>query len=182
MTINMIDDEADVTHDDQEEDTQDEEEEESKDEGSPGKRRKTHAAKEPPQDHCDINFVKDTPYFLLASSSQKQWGSCTSVDPAPAVPTSREDTCSPGDYLLIAGKDITLKKTGTNFTTTTFDPEDELILTNNWERFDMDMTGQDLVDLEDVTFLLWWQNVKPPPSPKPKAPAITKKKAVKKKK
>ena len=40
------------------------------------------------------------------------------------------------------------------------------------------MTGQDLVDLEDVTFLIWWQNVRVPSVPKVRLPTIPKKKKV----
>ena len=54
--------------------------------------------------HCNINFVKDTDYYLLAGDTQKCWGTCTAEDPAPLVPTSRRDSCKPGDYLLVAGK------------------------------------------------------------------------------
>ena len=127
-------------------------------------------------EHCDINFVKDTHYYLLASDTKRQWGSCTAVDPAPPVHENYEDSCEPGDYLLIAGKDINLKSTGANYTTASFDPDDELILTSDWTRFEEEMTGQDLADLEDETFLLWWQNVKPPPPPKPSRAPIPKKK------
>jgi hypothetical protein len=125
--------------------------------------------------HCPINFVKDTNYYLLAGDTQKCWGTCTAEDPAPPVPTSRRDSCEPGDYLLIAGKDIKLKWTGANYSKTTFDPEEELILTSDWHQFEQEMSGKDLFDLEDVTFLLWWQNVKAPPVPKKKAPTMTKK-------
>jgi hypothetical protein len=48
----------------------------------------------------------------------------------------------------------------------TFEPRDELILKKDWSQFDDDMTGQDLVDLDDVPFLLWWQNVLMPPPKK----------------
>jgi hypothetical protein len=125
--------------------------------------------------HCHINFVKDTNYYLLHEDTQKCWGTCTSEDPAPPPPRSRRDSCDAGDYLLIAGKDIKLKWTGGNYTKTTFQPEEELILTNDWHQFDQEMSGSVLFDLGDVTFLLWWQNIKAPPVPKKKAPTMTKK-------
>ena len=87
------------------------------------------------------------------------------------MPPSRKDSCYAGDYLLVKGKYITLKSAGAAYTKATFEPINELILTADWSQFEDDMTGQDLVDLDEDTFLLWWQNVKPPTVPKPKAPS-----------
>jgi hypothetical protein len=44
-----------------------------------------------------------------------------------------------------------------------FEPEEELIFTSDWAQFDSPMTGGDLADLGENTFLLWWQNVQRPP-------------------
>jgi hypothetical protein len=121
--------------------------------------------------HCDIHYVKNTTYSVFAGNTKKVWGTVKAVDPAPRVATARKEEYIPGDYLLVKGNAITLKHTGSNNTKATFDPEEELILTSEWERFDDQMTGQDLVDLDDVTFLIWWQNIKPPPVQKPKKKA-----------
>ena len=176
--LQLIDDTAediDLTADDVTNDEDADMDDDDEDEG-PSKRTKTATGSKVAHDHCDVNFVKDTNYYLLASDTKKQWGSATFVDPAPAVPSFRKDSCSPGDYMLIAGKDIVLKSTGSNYTTATFDPCDELILKNTWAQFDDEMTGQDLFDLEDETFLIWWQNVKAPSPPKTKQATIQKKK------
>ena len=158
-----------------------EEDEEEEEETKPAKRAKTRGEDTSKAKHCNINFVKDTSYYLLAGSSQRQWGTATADDPAPPVPVSRKDSRKPGDYLLVKGKNIKLKSSGANYTTTTFHPEEELILTNDWHQFEQDMTGQDLADLDDETFLLWWQNFKPPPVPKVKPATIAKKTAPPKK-
>jgi hypothetical protein len=130
--------------------------------------------------HCDINFVKNTPYTLFAGDTKKVWGTAKMEDPAPKVPDARKDEYNTGDYLLLKGSDITLKHAGNNNCRTSFDPEEELILTSDWDRFDATMTGQDLVDLDEVSFLIWWQNVKPPPIPKPKPATVASKKKSKK--
>ena len=153
----------------------DDDEELTNDEEKPSKRQKSGKAQVREHDHCDINFVKNTVYTLLAADTQKKWGYAKTDDPAPPVPVSRKDSCTPGDYLLIAGKSITLKSTGADFITTTFHPEEELILQANWDKFAEDMTGQDLLDLDDQSFLIWWQNIKQPPVPKDKTPTIPKK-------
>ena len=93
-------------------------------------------------------------------------------DPSPKVPPTRKDDYTTGDYLLVKGNQINLKHLGSAFTKTSFDPDEELILTSDWDRFDSAMTGQDLVDLDDLPFLLWWQNVKPPAILKPKAATV----------
>ena len=155
-----------------------EEEEEEEEESKSAKRAKTRGGQETSSSkgtNCNINFVKGTSYYLRAGSTQRLWGSATADDPAPPVPVSRRDSCKPGNYLLVKGKNIKLKSTGANYTTTTFHPEEELILTSDWHQFDEDMTGQDLADLDDETFLLWWQNFKPPPVPKVKPATVAKK-------
>jgi hypothetical protein len=142
------------------------------------KRQKKSKGKQEVEDtpHCDINFVMNTQYTLLASDTQKIWGTSKCVDPAPKVPRARMEEYNTGDYLLLKGNAIKLQHTGNNKCKTTFDPEEELILDSEWNRFNDPMTGQDLVDLGDHTFLIWWQNVKPPPIPKPKPATIAKKK------
>jgi hypothetical protein len=124
--------------------------------------------------HCDINFVKDTIYSLFHGETKQCWGKGPAVDPSPNVPCSRKGSCQPGDYLLMRGKDLVLKSTGSHNCTTTFLPEEELVLTAEWAQFDSEMTGEDLRDLDDVTFLIWWQNVKPPPVAKTKPPTVAK--------
>jgi hypothetical protein len=148
---------------------------EDEDERRKKKRHKSRKDEVDDVPHCDINFVKGTDYSLLAGDTSKCWGTAKAEDPAPRLPMSRRDSLNAGDYLLIKGNSINLKSNGANFTTTTFLPEEELILTSDWLRFDAEMTGQDLVDLDDMTFLIWWQNLKPPPVPKAKAPTISKK-------
>jgi hypothetical protein len=171
------DDDLEIMNDDDE--TQNDSDE---DDDRPAKKVKKKGKKEEEEEtpHCDINFVKNTPYSLLAGSTTKVWGTAKAEDPAPKVPDSRKDTYKTGDYLLVKGNSINLKHTGNLNTKVTFDPEEELILTSGWDRFDDQMTGQDLFDLDDNTFLLWWQNVKPPAIPKPKAPTVAAKKKTKK--
>ena len=165
----------DVDHD---EDTQDNDD----DDDRPAKRAKNGKSEVDDTPHCDINFVRNTQYSLLAGDSNNMWGSAKAEDPSPKVPAARKKDYKLGDYLLIKGINILPKHTGTNYTKVTFDPEEELILTNEWTQFEESMSEQDLVDLDDTTFLLWWQNVKPPAVPKPKAPTVAKKAAKKKKK
>lgn len=129
---------------------------------------------ESPDSHCNINFVANTPYKLLHGDTDKSWGSAKVVDPAPKPPKSR-GALKAGDYLLVMGKDVDLKSTGRNNTATVFAADEELVLTEDWAQFDAEMTGQDLVDLDDECFLLWWQNIRPPAVPKEKAPTIAKK-------
>ena len=113
--------------------------------------------------HCTINYTKNTPYqFLAADSDTKIWAEAILTDPAPKVPPSRADATQAGDYVLVTGNDLKLKKTSRGACTTSFEPGEELVLTADWVQFDEDMTGQDLLDLGDITFLLWWQNIKPP--------------------
>jgi hypothetical protein len=114
-------------------------------------------------EHCQVNFVKNTSYKLLADDSDKIWGEGKATDPAPAVPSSRSDSIKPGDYLLFSGNDITIKAAARGRVTVQFEPEEELILTSDWAQFDSPMTGGDLADLGENTFLLWWQNVQRPP-------------------
>jgi hypothetical protein len=158
-----------MTKDDEEEEEEEEEEVVEVDNDKSKRQKTRQGPKEVRADHCSINFVKDTRYSLLAGSTQRCWGTATADDPAPPVPASRRDSVKTGDYLLILGKNIKLKPGPT-----TFLPEEELILTSEWHQFEEEMTGQDLADLDDVPFLLWWQNVKAPPVPKPKAPTVAK--------
>ena len=154
------------------EDTQNDSED---DNHRPVKRVKKGKQDEDETSHCNINFVKNTSYPLLTGSTTKVWGITKAEDPAPKVPDARNGEYITGDYLLIKGNSIVLKHTGTNNCRATFEPEEELILTSDWEQFDQVMMGQDLVDLDDITFLLWWQNVKPPAVPKPKPATVAKK-------
>ena len=126
----------------------------------------------PSDPHCSINFVKNTPYKLLVGDTNKCWATATMTDPSPPVNSHRHSKIHPGDYLLVKGNDIKLNKKGA----TVFDPEEEIILTSDWDRFEADMTGQDLVDLGDETFLLWWQNIEPPKVPDQKRATIAKSK------
>jgi hypothetical protein len=162
---------------DMDEDTDDKEEDDE-----PSKRQKIiRGGPTTNQDHCNINFVKDTVYYLLAGSSNKMWGTAKADDPAPVVPMFRQESCEPGDYIRIAGESITLKANGNKNTACTFAPEEELIFTSDWHQFDSDMTGEDLRDLGETTFLLWWQNIKPPPVPRPKPATIPRKTTANKK-
>ena len=112
--------------------------------------------------HCTINFVKNTQYKLVDTSFKHEWATATLTDPAPAVPTSL-NIIKAGDYVLVKGKDIKRKKNNRGKSVpVTFVASDELVLTNKWEQFDEDMTGDDLKMLDQKTFLLWWQNVEPP--------------------
>ena len=148
--------------------TQDEEE----DEDDPPKAKK--GAQDNP--HCSINFVMNTPYkFLRPDSDTKVFAEGVLVDSAPRVPHSRRDALQDGDYVLVEGSALTLKRI-----LATFVPENELILQNDWSQFDEDMSGQDLQDLGDETFLLWWQNIVPPRVPVARAPISRKKKKARK--
>ena len=127
-----------------------------------------------PDAHCEINFVKNTKYKLLVGGTNRVWGEGKALDPSPPIPASRKTSCKPGDYLLFSGEDIHLK-TGRQKCVVTFEPEDEFILTSDWHQFDAAMSGSDLAELGETTFLLWWQNVDPPKVEKPKKPTIAKK-------
>jgi hypothetical protein len=121
--------------------------------------------------HCGINFVTNTPYKLFEGESDLIWAEAEFRDPQPPVPTSRKVQTVAGDYILIAGDDVVLQKTSRGKPVqVSFQPEDEFILTADWSQFDEEMTGQDLVALGEETFLLWWQNVKPPKEPRKKIP------------
>ena len=162
--------------------TWDEEEEDDDADVRPAKhvKKAKEDAEENNTPHCDINFVKNTPYTLLAGDTKKVWGTAKSEDPAPKVPDARKDEYKTGDYLLLKGSDISLKHAGSNNCRTSFDPEEELILTSDWDRFDDTMTGQDLVDLDEVSFLIRRQNIKPPVIPKTKPATVASKKKSKK--
>ena len=123
-----------------------------------------------------MNFVKNTKYKLLAGSGNKIFAEGTCIDPAPKVPDWCLNKGGPraGDYLLFKGDDINLYK-GKGKVLATFTPVEELILKADWEQFDEEMTGQDLVSLGNETFLLWFQNIQSPPVPKPKKPTVTSK-------
>jgi hypothetical protein len=109
--------------------------------------------------HCDKNFVRNTSYKLLVGNTDDAWGETILTNTSPKVPNSRKTQTMANDYVLITGKDITLLKRRSGGKVVSFEPRDELILKKDWSQFDDDMTGQDLVDLDDVPFLLWWQNV-----------------------
>jgi hypothetical protein len=112
--------------------------------------------------HCDINFVQHTKYKLLANATTTViWAEGSCIDPQPKPPEEKSDTHI-GDYLLFKGDDIKLKIGPKSSTKTVFMPSDELILQNDWTPFEEEMTGQDVVELGDETFLLWWQNIAPP--------------------
>jgi hypothetical protein len=150
-----------------EEDEDDENSDDDKDQHKAAK-KKADVADEA---HCDINFVKNTPYKLLEGSSDTVWAEAVFADPQPPVPTSRSIQTTTGDYVLIAGDDVVLQKNARGKTVqVSFAPEDEFVLTTDWVQFDGEMTGQDLKDLCEEGFLLWWQNVKPPPVPKARIP------------
>ena len=130
--------------------------------------------------HCDVNFVKNTVYKLRSDNINKIWAEGSCIDPAPKIPSSRSKQLKSGDYLLMKGSDITLKE-GKGTMAIVFHPEEEYILCADWTQFGDAMTGRDMVDLEDVTFLLWWQNIVPPKEPKAKPTAAAKKAAAAKK-
>ena len=112
--------------------------------------------------HCNINFVQNTTYKFLAPASETRiFAAGVLIDPAPKVPSSRKDLLKDGDYVLVKSSSLVLKNSKANF-----EPQDELVLTTDWGRFDDDMTHDDLKDLEDENFLLWWQNIVPPPVPR----------------
>jgi hypothetical protein len=170
------DSKAQVEEDEEDEEADDDEDEDEDEEEN--KTKKKESTKNNP--HCNINFVTDTVYpFLAADYITKTWGKGTLTDPSPAVPSSRADSVEAGDYVLVTGHDVTLLTTSRTSCVATFVPEEELILQNDWSQFDDEMSGQDLRDLGDLTFLLWWQNVKAPKvkaaanprKPKAKAPA-----------
>jgi hypothetical protein len=139
------------------------------------KRTKRKAAVTEDHEHCDVNFVKNTTYKLLLDDTDKIWAEAILTDPSPPVPASRADTTNVGDYVLIKGSDVVLKAASTRGkkVNANFPADEELVLASDWDQMDGDMTGQDLVDLGDKTFLLWWQNVQPPPVKKTKGPTTT---------
>lgn len=157
---------ASLDADDNDDDDNEEEDEEKETPGKPGHGPMNDLS------HCTINFVKNTPYKLKVADNDKTWATAELVDAQPRVPPSRAGTYKAGDYVLIRGSDITMltQGRGNKPMNVTFETEDEIVLTNLWHQFDGPMTGQDLADLENETFLMWWQNVEAPPA-KRKAPA-----------
>ena len=125
--------------------------------------------------HCTINFTKNVKYVLLLPDDEsKQWGSANFIDPSPKPPP--DSHYEPGDYLLLKGSNIKLRNASNALPC--FDHQDQMLLTADWEPMDDDMTGQDLFDLGDQKFLLWWQCVKAPALPKPAKPkAVAKSKS-----
>ena len=142
----------------------------------PPKPKPKPKGKKDPDHSCTINFVKNTPYKLLdhGVNPSKIWGEGKALDPSPVVPPSRASSTGTGNYLLFKGSDIVLTK-GNKKHPITFLPEEEYVLTNKWVQFEDEMTGGDLVELGEETFLMWWENIQPPAVPKPKARAIPKK-------
>ena len=113
--------------------------------------------------HCDVNYTTDNPYTL--SSDGKPWATAIFEDPAPKPPKSWPKSIA-GDYILVKGKNIKIKVNRNKPARVNFVANEEFILTPDWEQMQEDMTGQDLVDLGDENFLLWWQEVEVP-KPKP---------------
>lgn len=127
--------------------------------------------------HCDYNFVANTTYKLNMDINGEEvvWGEAQ-FDPQPAVPSTHEDDYRPGDFVLIKGSDIKLTKNGKGGKggkgktrrQLVFDAHDQLIMTSEWDNFEDEMSTEDLVNLGEETFLLWWQNVQQPKTPIPK--------------
>ena len=121
--------------------------------------------------HCDYNFVANTTYKLNMDINGEEvvWGEAQ-FDPQPAVPSTHEDDYRPGDFVLIKGSDIKLTKRGKGGKggkgkprrQLVFDVQDQLIMTKEWDNFEDEMSTEDLVNLGEETFLLWWQNVQQP--------------------
>ena len=124
--------------------------------------------------HCDYNFVANTTYKLNMDINGVEvvWGEAQ-FDPQPAVPSTHEDDYRPGDFVLIKGSDIKLTKNGKGgkggkgktrkgHGQLVFDANDQLIMTKEWDNFEDEMSTEDLVNLGEETFLLWWQNVQQP--------------------
>jgi len=144
-------------------------EEEEEDTASMTARAKKTAEHNP---HCNINFVIATNYKLLISDSETTvFADGFLLDPSPKVPSDRSLQFKSGDYVLLRGGDITLKQ---SYKKTTFEAAEEYILRADWTEFDGDMTGEDLAQLGDTPFLLWWQNIKPPTVPTKKRAAAPK--------
>jgi hypothetical protein len=114
--------------------------------------------------------------FLAGNYATKIWAKGHLLDPAPKVPLKFSDEYQPGDYVLLRGCDLTIFDQGRNACEASFEPSEQLVLKEDWTEFDQDMTGHDLVDLGDVPFLLWWQNIQPPKKKIPKKVPEKKKK------
>ena len=126
-------------------------------------------AEDPENPHCDINFVKNTPYNIFGAKNKVVWAKTILRDPAPRIPTCHRSRIHAKDYVLVKGQDLQLKNNRST-TAVTFHPEEEMILMNDFTEFEQDMTAQDLFDLGDTTFLLWWQCVEAPKIPKTAKP------------
>jgi hypothetical protein len=98
------------------------------------------------------------------------------TDPAPKPPA----TCKykAGDYVLVKGNNLVLTKSNR----TSFESCSGLIMNATTSKpTEGDLTPQNLLEMEDEVFLMWWQCIKPPAPPKPSRATVPSKQAAAKK-
>jgi len=129
--------------------------------------------------HCHVNYVNNVKYTLIHGNDDKPWATGTFIDPAPAVPKELQDKYKAGDYVLMCGNSLKLKGSKAIFA-----KDEDFVLNQDWSSMDGDMTADDLFDLDDEPFLLWFQCILPPkkPAAKIKKEPATRKPAPKKRK
>jgi hypothetical protein len=118
-------------------------------------------------------------YTLIHGEDDKPWAIGSFIDPAPAVPKELQEKYKAGDYVLLCGNSLKLKGSKALFS-----KDEDFVLQQDWSSMDGDMTGSDLVELDDEPFLLWFQCIQPPKTapakikkePAPKKPAAKKRK------
>ena len=113
--------------------------------------------------HNPHQYTNNTRYKMVHGEREVVFATGQIVDPQPAVHPDKKSDYRAGDYMLMKGSDIEIK---TRKGGVSFDCASELILQKDWSPFDDDMTAQDLHDLGDEEFLVWFQVFEAPPEPK----------------
>jgi hypothetical protein len=115
--------------------------------------------------HCHIQFTTRDKYELMGEvDDERVWARAQLHDPAPEPQGT--GNYKPGDYALVQGNKLELKKGKA----TIFDKVNQWVLQEDWTPFEDDMTSTDLYDLGDQKFLIWFQMIKPPTTPIKKIP------------
>jgi hypothetical protein len=108
--------------------------------------------------HCSLQLTTRDKYNLVHPDHEdKIVGKVQLFDPAPE-PQGRGNYKA-SDYAMVQGSKLELKKGADKII---FDKDAKWIRQEDWTPFDDDMTLQDLADLGEEKFLLWFQMIDPP--------------------